>query len=68
MLTDSGKSHVGIAPCDRDSGELCGKIVWFKKPHYEDGSPWLDRRNGDGTLRSRPLPGMQVLTGAEDNG
>ena len=67
-LTDSGKSHVRIAPCDRDSGDLCGKIVCFRQPHYEDGVPWLNRRYGDETLRSRPLQGIQVPTGAEDEG
>ena len=67
-LTDSGKSHVRIAPCDRDSGDLCGRIVCFRQPHYEDGALWLDRHNGDETLRSRPLQGIQVLTGAEDEG
>ena len=67
-LTDSGKSHVRIVPCDRDSGDLYGRMVCFRQPHYEDGALWLDRHNGHETLRDRPLQGIQVLTGAEDEG
>lgn len=59
-LTEGGKSHVEIRPC---GGKLCGEIVWLEEPGNEDGSPKLDKHNRDESLRSRPILGIELLTG-----
>ena len=65
-LTESGKSHVTIAPCGED--KLCGEIVWLREPYDEDGAPKLDKRNDDESLRDRPIIGIRVLWDLEDEG
>ena len=59
-LTEGGKSHVEIRPC---GDKLCGRIVWLAEPADEDGSPKLDKHNQDESLRSRPILGIELLTG-----
>ena len=59
-LTDGGKSRVEIAPC---GDKLCGAIVWLKEPTNEDGSVKLDTKNKDEALRSRPIMGLDMLSG-----
>jgi len=49
-------------------GELtCGKIVGLHDPDT-DGKPKLDANNPDKDLRSRPIIGLQVLTGFKYGG
>ena len=67
-LTGSGKSLVTVYPCEDDNDKLCGKIVWLRKPTFEDGTPRLDIHNDDESLRDRPLIGIQVLWDMEDQG
>ena len=57
--TAGGKSHVEI----RKSGsQYVGKIVWLKEPN-RDGKPKTDRQNPEKSLQSRPILGLQVLSG-----
>lgn len=59
-LTEGGKSQVEIRAC---GDKLCGKIVWLEEPSNEDGSPKLDKHNKNESLRSRPILGIELLTG-----
>ena len=59
-LTEGGKSHVEIRLCGE---ELCGRIVWLREPHNEDGSVKLDTNNKDEALRSRGILGLELLSG-----
>ncbi|MEZ5839984.1 MAG: DUF2147 domain-containing protein [Hyphomicrobiales bacterium] len=57
-LSASGETKVRIAPC---GGSLCGTVVWAK------GDP-LDAENPDAGKRSRPVAGIQMLSGLKSTG
>jgi uncharacterized protein (DUF2147 family) len=59
-LTEDGAGAVEIFDC----GELlCGRIVWQRLALRADGSPDIDDRNPDPTLRRRPICGLQIIAG-----
>ena len=41
----------------------CGKVAWLKKPLGPDGLPLRDYRNSDSKLQSRPVCGLEVVSG-----
>ena len=52
------------------SEKYCGKIVFAKEPNYPagstegiPGSPRLDNKNPDAAKRTRPIVGLQIVTG-----
>lgn len=52
---------IQIADC---SGTLCGTVVWLKNPvDPATGAPPTDKKNSDPALRSRPIMGLQVVSG-----
>ena len=57
-LTDDGKAVVEVAPCGR---QMCGRIVRVLDPN--PAVPKTDANNPDRALRTRPLVGLQVLSG-----
>jgi uncharacterized protein (DUF2147 family) len=59
-LHSNGRIQMEIYGCGED---LCGRLVWFKCPNNEDGTPRTDVNNPDPALRARPLLGLQVLHG-----
>ena len=59
-------AHVKLYPCNKD--ELCGEIVWLKRPNDKDGKPRRDVKNDDESLRKRPMLGLKVIWGLEDQG
>ena len=59
-------AHVKLYRCNKD--ELCGEIVWLKRPNDKDGKPRLDVKNDDESLRKRPMLGLKVIWGLEDQG
>jgi uncharacterized protein (DUF2147 family) len=61
----SGRVRVEIAPC---ADQLCGKVVWFKKPNDAKGAPLVDLRNTDPALRQRGLMGLAILYGLHRTG
>ncbi|MAL79577.1 MAG: hypothetical protein CMN55_10780 [Sneathiella sp.] len=63
--TKDGNSHVKIAPCN---DKLCGEIIWLKEPLTPEGKPKTDQHNSDETLRSRPIIGLQMLSGFVKDG
>lgn len=64
-LTKGGKSHVEIDKC---GDALCGKIVWLKAEADGSGKKILDKENKDAALRSRPLLGLEMMTGFQKTG
>ncbi|BCS53584.1 DUF2147 domain-containing protein [Geobacter sp. SVR] len=64
--TEGDESRVEIYEC---GAELCGRIVWLKTPNYSDskdgpiGTPILDSRNPDPSLRERPVNGLRIMQG-----
>ena len=65
-LNEPKDAHVKLYSCKKD--ELCGEIVWLKRPNAKDGKPRRDVNNEDESLRKRPLLGIQMLWGMEDQG
>lgn len=63
--TEGGKSRVLIEPCN--SG-LCGRIVWLQNSVNSDGTDVLDTKNADEALRSRPVIGIELLSGFSETG
>ena len=64
---DDGKAKIEIFPC---AGHYCGKISWLKRPVYTPddrdgvaGTPREDHKNPNPALRSRPLMGLQIMSG-----
>lgn len=59
---ESNKQKVAVFVEDCQ-GQLCGKIVWLKKPYTKDGKPKLDSKNPDKALRNTPRCGLTILSG-----
>lgn len=55
--------HTGRIEITRCGDELCGTIVWLKRPLRPDGTPQVDVHNPEPTLRDRPILGLQILEG-----
>jgi uncharacterized protein (DUF2147 family) len=62
-VTAEGKAVVEIAPCGQ---ALCGRIVRVLKPR--PGGPAVDVNNPDARLRTRPIEGIQILSGFTADG
>ena len=60
-LTEGGKSHVELGPCEHNEKWLCGRIVWLENPKK-------DVKNKDESLRDRPLVGIDVVRDLKDEG
>lgn len=58
---------VDIMLC-RDEENLCGRVVWLKKPYHKDGSLKRDHYNPDPEQRDRQLCGLEILSGFTRNG
>ena len=64
-LTPAGNSHIEIRLCGE---KLCGKLVWFTEPHNADGTLKVDEKNKNEALRTRPLLGLQLMSGFTKTG
>ena len=64
-LTPASNSHIEIQQCGE---KLCGKIVWLTEPHNADGTLKLDRKNKKEALRTRPLLGLELISGFTKTG
>jgi uncharacterized protein (DUF2147 family) len=61
-----GGGTVRVHPCGPD---LCAVIATVKPPlDPATGTPWTDKNNPDASRRSRPLVGVEVLSGMRANG
>lgn len=65
-LTEKQGVIVRLYECGPET--LCGRTVWIKKKTFKDGSPRLDAKNPDSTLRDRPWCGIEVITGLRPDG
>jgi uncharacterized protein (DUF2147 family) len=61
-LTEDKEAIVEIAPCG-GSAARCGKVIWLKTAMDKSGRPVQDLKNPNAQLRTRPLCGLEVLTG-----
>lgn len=63
-LTDDGDSKVDIAPAKGADGSTIynGKVSWLKSP-TRDGNPLQDANNADAALRTRPILGLEIVSG-----
>ena len=66
-FADEGKSKIEIYKCKT---KYCGRIVWLEEPNYpandEKGMAGLvkvDRENESEDLRSRPIVGLDIVSG-----
>ena len=69
---EGGQAHIEIFQMD---DRYSGKIVWLEEPLYtaddedgEAGEPKVDKNNPDPTLQSRPIMGLQLMTGFRYDG
>lgn len=62
-ITDDGKAVVTIAQCGK---VVCGHITRILAP--TPNGPPVDERNPDPKLRTRPVQGLEVLSGFIDRG
>lgn len=54
-----------IFHCGRSKNLLCVKIVWLKNPLDSKGRPLHDVRNGNATMRARPILGLPLVSGMQ---
>lgn len=59
-------SEIEIAICD--GGKICGRIISLTEPLNEEGTAKLDINNKDASLWSRPIIGLELLTGFAADG
>lgn len=63
-LTEKEGAVIDMYKCGADGEpELCGRIVWLRKPYNDDGKLKRDPENPEASLRDRPLCGIEVVTG-----
>ena len=63
--TAEGDARVDTFDCQ---GTLCGRIVWLREPVDTAGRVRRDTINEDPDQRTRPLLGLQVLSGLIPDG
>ena len=63
-LTEDGSSKVAVAATKgADGGTVyAGTVAWLKEP-TRDGKPVQDANNPDAALRTRPILGLEILSG-----
>lgn len=71
-LNQKQDANIEIFKCGND---YCGKIVWLKVPTYPadskegtPGTPKIDTKNPDATLKKRPIMGLQIMNGLQFTG
>lgn len=60
-LTENGKSKVEIYK--KSDAKYYAKIIWLKDPKREDGTVKLDDKNPNPKLRTKPIVGLEILSG-----
>lgn len=65
-LTEDGEAKVQIYNCGQ---ALCGKLAWLKDPNDpETIKPKLDKFNRDSSKQTRPVLGLEIISGMRPNG
>jgi uncharacterized protein (DUF2147 family) len=69
---EGGQAHIEIYEV---GGKYSGKIVWLEEPLYlegdedgEAGEPKVDTNNPDPALQSRPIMGLELMSGFSFDG
>ena len=62
----NGKITVRVNYCGGKN--LCATIIAMAKPLNKEGQPKTDKDNPDPALRSRPVIGLQVVSGMQPDG
>lgn len=69
---EGGQAHVEIFEV---GGKFSGKIVWLEEPLYTaededgvEGEPKVDKNNPDPALQSRPIMGLELMSGFQYDG
>lgn len=63
-FNDTGQGAIEIYPCGRS---YCGKIIWLKQPiSRKTGKPLQDAYNPDPAKRRRPICGLLVIEGVQE--
>ena len=69
---EGGQAHIEIIVVD---GKYSGKIVWLEEPLYteededgDEGEPKVDKNNPDPALQSRPIMGLELMSGFQYDG
>jgi uncharacterized protein (DUF2147 family) len=69
---EGGQAHIEISS---DGERYSGKIVWLEEPLYtaededgEEGEPKVDKNNPDPALQSRPIMGLELMSGFKFDG
>jgi uncharacterized protein (DUF2147 family) len=60
---DDGEAHVRLGPCPDAPEKLCGRVIGLKTLKADNGGPVVDENNPDPKLRTRPVMGLQILSG-----
>jgi uncharacterized protein (DUF2147 family) len=59
-IDSDGEVILEVRPC----GEAkCAHVAWLRLPNGPDGKPLLDYRNPDPALQTRPVCGLEVISG-----
>ncbi|MEM7525967.1 MAG: DUF2147 domain-containing protein [Pseudomonadota bacterium] len=66
-LTQKKGVIVNLYECG-DDGALCGRTVWMKRMVNKDGSPRIDAKNPEPSLRSRHWCGIEVISDVKPAG
>jgi uncharacterized protein (DUF2147 family) len=61
-------ADIKIEKCQDNPSTFCGKIVALQEPTYPDGSPKVDKHNKDASKKSRPLLGLELISGFKAGG
>jgi uncharacterized protein (DUF2147 family) len=59
-------SLVEFAPCADDPTTTCGRLLWLWEATDSAGRPRTDKHNPDRAQRSRPLVGVQIVSGLRE--
>lgn len=59
-LTDEETAKIEIY---KEGNIYNGKIVWLEEPNGDNGKPKLDAENPEEALRSRPIMGLNLVSG-----
>jgi uncharacterized protein (DUF2147 family) len=64
--SDDGKVTVEVTYCNAPA--VCAKIVGLAKPLDNQGKPKVDWKNPNPALRTRPLIGLEIISGMQPDG
>ena len=61
-IDSDGEVVLEVAPC---GSARCAKVAWLKQPYGPDGAPLRDYKNSDPKLATRPVCGLEIISGFE---